>query len=1086
LDQVNFWNKLRGAVAPSPATVAIPEAIAPVFDDEGVLYPAVDEAGLASARGQRRVALAYLKQLDEEGFITPLVEDWLLPWEQAYEILGTPEHQASVALLALPAVTAIVPVLASAGSLSDADFKVTIQGWESPDAGPVRGALQRQGAVFTLNGQKFLLPEAVWRLVKSVQDLHRAQKSEPGEKVNQLGWATVRKLAKRADARMDGFLDRTVVVRPDALRLELNRQLVGDQQVIEVTPRFDDQPDGWLASFDRQQHVPDRYVIPSPDGGVTHVLIPPDVKTVLDEVRSMPGRRLAGGKASLFLKNPYACLGPEAARVLDPDEYDNALEQAGIYFYQFAVKPRFQPEGSIDNVSLVLTAPSESVDAVELDFGDPVTLGGFNAEVGANMLAGLPCACWKGYELELSGFGQRDLSDLENLQQRWIQQLAGQDLAGILDLSQYGERVIGIGPAEKVVSPYLQKTSSERWLPAALLSELGLDGELLSKWDTSNREHYEQFKVNIESARAHGEPNARLPGPEIDVELLTAQRLATMWGEKFTQPGESLPESKPERNVLLVAGNIDEVDHGQNREDMIRLGLAANADLPAALLPTTTLREHQLKGVGWLQHLYGLSPRLTSGCMLADDMGLGKTLQLLTFIGWCIENEPDGLPILIVAPVSLLDNWEREMRSFLEARVADEALKLYGRALLEARTHKDDIPPAIRAHGIQNLLRFGWRQNKRVVLTTYETLRDQEFSLARQEWSIVICDEAQKIKNPAARVTQATKAMKARFRIACTGTPVENSLTDLWCLYDWIQPGLLGSLNEFGRNFRRPIEAREGQDAAALDKLRTMIEPQLLRRTKQDVAKELPAKIEDESCKALRMSPLQDRLYRSEIVAYHDKRTIQEQLGGQTAAMLGLLHTLKLICAHPHAVRPEGHPLEASPKLGWTLQKLRAIRALGEKAIIFTELRDIQRTLQLAILDEFGFNPVVINGDTNATSERGPSRQKLIDVFQAKPGFGVIILSTTAVGFGVNVQAANHVIHFTRPWNPAKEDQATDRAYRIGQTRDVYVYYPTVVTDGITTFEQTLDQLLRRKRGLATDMLSGSGDIEIMEFATQL
>jgi hypothetical protein len=133
LDQVNFWNKLRGAVAPSPATVAVPEAIAPVFNDEGVLYPAVDEADLASARGQRRVALAYLKQLDEEGFITPLVEDWLLPWEQVYEILGTPEHQASVALLALPAVTAIVPVLASTGSLADADFKVTIQGWESPD-----------------------------------------------------------------------------------------------------------------------------------------------------------------------------------------------------------------------------------------------------------------------------------------------------------------------------------------------------------------------------------------------------------------------------------------------------------------------------------------------------------------------------------------------------------------------------------------------------------------------------------------------------------------------------------------------------------------------------------------------------------------------------------------------------------------------------------------------------------------------------------------------------------------------------------------------------------------------------------------
>jgi SNF2 family DNA or RNA helicase len=149
-------------------------------------------------------------------------------------------------------------------------------------------------------------------------------------------------------------------------------------------------------------------------------------------------------------------------------------------------------------------------------------------------------------------------------------------------------------------------------------------------------------------------------------------------------------------------------------------------------------------------------------------------------------------------------------------------------------------------------------------------------------------------------------------------------------------------------------------------------------------------------------------------------------------------------------------------------------------------LRDIQRTLQFAIMDEFGFRPEVINGDTNSISERGPSRQKLIDAFQSKTGFGAIILSTTAVGFGVNIQQANHVIHFTRPWNPAKEDQATDRAYRIGQERDVYVYYPTVVTSGMTTFDETLDQLLSRKRALAGDMLKGCSDIDIGEFVASL
>lgn len=1083
---MSLWNKLRGRVSPTNAPSSHVDHLAPVFDDEGMLYPPATGSDIKAAVGTRRDTLAYLAQLEEEEYITPLVEHWLLPWEQVYEISSSQEQRASVGLLGLPPVGLIRPVLTSSGSLADDGFKVTIQGWESADGIPIRDTLQRQGAVFRIAGRQFLMPEPVWNLVRSVQELHRSQKVAPGEKTNQLGWAKIRKLAKRAGARMDGFLEGTVVVRPDALRLQLSRQLVGDEQVVEVTPTFDEQPEGWLESFERQQQVPDRYVIASKSGGVTHVLIAPEVKSVLEEVRAMPGRRVAGAKAALFLKNPFACLGPDAGKVLDPDEYDRSLSQADIHFYTFAVKPVFQADGHIDTICLVLTATGSDVPPVELDFGNPVSMAQFVAEVGTNMLSELPCAFWKGYELELAHFSHRDLSDLEDLQQGWVAQLAGSDLESVLDLNQYGDRVIGIGRAEKVTSPYLQKAKSENWLPAEMLNQLGLDGELLSKWNTSNEDHYQQFVANIETAVANHEHTARLPGPELDVELLTAQRIATLWGERFKRIGPGDPDEPRERDVLLVAGNIDELDYHHDRGTIIRQGLAANADLPLSLLPTTSLREHQLKGVGWLQHLYGLSPDVTSGCILADDMGLGKTLQLLTFIAWCIENDPEGLPILIVAPVSLLDNWEREMRTFLHRHVGDEALRLYGRSLLEARLRKEEIPPALRAHGIQNLLRFGWRRNKRIVLTTYETLRDQEFSLARQEWSVVICDEAQKIKNPAARVTQATKALQARFRIACTGTPVENSLTDLWCLYDWIQPGLLGSLNEFGGRYRRPIEAGEDTNDAALNELRSLIEPQLLRRTKSDVAKDLPAKLEDLACKSLRMSELQTRLYRSEVSAYNDKRAMQEHLGMQTVAMLGLLHTLKLICAHPHGIRPEGEPVEASPKLKWTLQRLRAIRERGEKVIIFTELRDIQRTLQFAVLDEFGFMPTVINGDTNSVSERGPSRQKLIDAFQAAHGFGVIILSTTAVGFGVNVQAANHVIHFTRPWNPAKEDQATDRAYRIGQTRDVYVYYPTVVADGITTFEETLDALLSRKRALATDMLNGTGEIEITEFTAHL
>jgi hypothetical protein len=868
--------------------------------------------------------------------------------------------------------------------------------------------------------------------------------------------------------------------------MEMNRRLVGDEQVIEVSPVFDEQPEGWLASFDRLHQVQDRYIVPSSNGGVTHVLIPPNVKSVLEEVHAMPGRRVAGDKAILFLKNPFALLGPEATDVLDPDEYDESLQAAGIHFYTFAVRAQPHADGTIHTVTLILTAPSEEIAPAGLDFVDPVTMGRFVHEVGSKLLAGLPCACWKGYELDMAGFTHRDQSDLESLQRRWMQEQAGKAFDSMLDLSEYGDRVIGIGPAEKLTSSWLQKTKSENWLPVDTLSELGLDGELLGKWDTSSHEDFVQFKSNIETARETGAITARLPGPELDLDLRTAERLAQAWEEKLKPDagGRAAPTEEP--TVLLVEGNIDELNYRHERREILRRGLAANADLPLALLPDTILREHQLKGVGWLQHQYALSPDVTSGCLLADDMGLGKTLQLLTFIAWCIQKEPEGSPILIVAPVSLLDNWEREMRNFLHPRIADDVLRLYGRAMMEARMRPSDIPAPLCANGIRNLLRFGWRQNRRIVLTTYETLRDQEFSLGRQEWAVVICDEAQKIKNPAARVTQATKALKARFRIACTGTPVENSLTDLWCLYDWVQPGLLGSLSEFSKKFRRPIEAEVSGSEEALAELRLLIEPQLLRRTKADVAKDLPAKIEDTGCKTLVMSSLQQSLYRAQLTAYEQQRCLQEALGTGGAAMLGLLHRLKLVCSHPHAVRPEGDPLTASPKLRWLMQKLRDIQGRCEKAIIFTELRDIQRMLQFAIQDEFGFSPDVINGDTNSTNERGPGRQNLIDRFQQKAGFGVIILSTTAVGFGVNIQKANHVIHFTRPWNPAKEDQATDRAYRIGQERNVYVYYPIVVDNGTATFDQILDGLLSRKRALAGDMLKAGSDIDISEFMQAL
>ena len=205
---------------------------------------------------------------------------------------------------------------------------------------------------------------------------------------------------------------------------------------------------------------------------------------------------------------------------------------------------------------------------------------------------------------------------------------------------------------------------------------------------------------------------------------------------------------------------------------------------------------------------------------------------------------------------------------------------------------------------------------------------------------------------------------------------------------------------------------------------------------------------------------------------------------------LGLLHYLRLICTDPRPYglnifkpEPAKQYREKAPKLDWLLDQLKSIQAKGEKVIVFCEFREIQRLLQHYIEAEFGVRPDIINGDTSASASHTASRQKRIKAFQALQGFGVLVLSPVAVGFGVNIQAANHVVHYTRTWNPAKEDQATDRAYRIGQKKEVYVYYPVVYADDFTTFDVKLDQLLTYKRGLAADMLNGSGDVGPNDFS---
>ncbi len=467
-------------------------------------------------------------------------------------------------------------------------------------------------------------------------------------------------------------------------------------------------------------------------------------------------------------------------------------------------------------------------------------------------------------------------------------------------------------------------------------------------------------------------------------------------------------------------------------------------------------------------------------------MGLGKTVQLLTFIASCFEENTNLEPVLVVAPVSVLEIWSNEVSKFFKPR----SLKLetlYGDALAAKRLRRDEIAAELVEERLTRFLRPGWRSDANIVLTTYETLRDLEFSFSSEPWSIMICDEAQKTKNPNALVTRAAKKQKVRFKIACTGTPVENSLVDLWCLFDFIQPGLLGALNEFSPRYRRPIEAKTDEERVRVDQLRKLIEPQLIRRMKREVAKDLPKKLIVDSCKGIPMSPYQKTLYSHAISAF--KSQSPDSGKQKFANHLGLLHYLRRVCTDPrplgqlaHTTEPLNDYADKSPKMRWLMAELEIIRRRNEKVIIFTEYRDIQRLIQGYVRDKFGLTPDIINGDTVGYSQNVPSRQKRIDAYQNKPGFGVIILSPLAVGVGVNIQAANHVIHYTRTWNPAKEDQATDRAYRIGQDKDVFVYCATVTDPTFKTFEKRLDELLEWKRNLSEDMLNGTGDLSAANF----
>jgi len=1037
----------------------------------------------------------FLSQLEEEGYADAGEDGLLLPWSSLYRLLESQAHGESCGLLELPPLARWTPSLESRGSLTDQKFTIAISGWAGPDGRSPQGNVVIEGATVKIGSDRFLLPERTWAAVQAVAAFHRRPTDARDAESNRRAWAAIRTHAMAAGANLSDFLAKTVVLTPERLKIDLRKADAAGNKVIEVSPGFAGQPARWPEIFDRFDEVPERYDIP--DGnGIVHVLLSPEARTVLREIKRMPGRRIAGERAEAFVRNPFSALGPDAATVIDAEQFERARDDAGISFARFTAKVRRDEHGyPYECALLVEESLAGEIRAEELKFQGADDLGRFLVRLDDRIARGCQCCSWEGFDLEILG----DTPDQASLLHAALEDLVrhkGFSAAEIFDLSHYSDRVDGIGVEKPYYSPFIaRKNEEEGWFPENV--EFGLcytpegGGETVAV--VLNDETLVGFRSELEKAKEEGRQTFSFPGCPKPVPVDWAESAIATLGNASNNAGAGTFDPQElktsgkgkERKGLVVKPNVDTLDYEERRGALVPPA-DARAVLPKSMRPEIRLKEHQVVGIAWLQHLWGKSPTDCRGALLADDMGLGKTLQLLCLMAAAIEENPDVDPFLVVAPVSLLENWKEEIDKFFLPG-AMPVLTLYGPDLAGKRLPRQALDDALASAGIVRLLERDWIGGAKIVLTTYETLRDLEFSLAMQKWSAMVCDEAQKIKNPNAMVTRAAKKQNARFKIACTGTPVENTLTDIWCLFDFVQPGLLGALKDFGERYRKPIEAETEEEKSRVEELAALIEPQKLRRTKAEVAKDLPRKIEVPECRSLPISDRQRAHYADAVGVF-----LRRAEGGGSAGLqshLGLIQYLRRLCSDP---RPPGHIGTAaesiqdivthSPKMAWLVKQLKEIQEKGDKVIVFCEFRDLQRTLQRVIADRFGFTPDVINGDTSAASANANNRQRRIRAFQEKPGFGVIVLSPLAVGFGVNIQAANHVVHFSRTWNPAKEDQATDRAYRIGQTKDVFVYYPVVVASDFTTFDAKLDKLLDWKRGLSTNMLNGTGDISPSEF----
>ncbi|EMR48533.1 DEAD/DEAH box helicase [Pseudomonas putida] len=683
----------------------------------------------------------------------------------------------------------------------------------------------------------------------------------------------------------------------------------------------------------------------------------------------------------------------------------------------------------------------------------------------------------------------------------------------------FSARVAGIGKLQHMDFGALDATKNDwfaldkRPAPAAILGKLIQSPEDLQRFEGVLQAANEQGATSVEFA---GEVIDISDAPAVQQELAKARQNMHPVSDSESRDEEyEPPESKEKVGVILK--DADEI----NSALLHKAAAATPLTVPDWSVYARQPFPHQREGIEWMLKLMGAALqdeaddlyRLQGG-LLADDMGLGKTYMSLVTVGEYLASQRAAdkpqKPVLVVAPLSLLENWEDEVdKTFAGIPFRDVVVLQSGRSLRDYRVNGaeresvqlasmiDDTSGMVDEQSIRYALHVGPEagvhrldMDRRLVLTTYQTLRDYQFSLCRIDWGVVIFDEAQNIKNPNALQTIAAKGLKADFKLLATGTPVENSLGDFWCLMHTVQPGLLGGWENFRDTWIKPILAasddeRDEVRAYLGEQLRRAVGIFMLRRVKEDQLKGLPTKtilsgVEQADHGLQRhatqlgvvMKGNQLQIYDEVLNSYRARRASAEDMRGTALAALTQLRSISL---HP---RLENEPalysedgkqarqlMMESGKLAVMLQLLDEIRSKGEKVILFMMTKRLQRVLKLWLDQIYGLNVSVINGDTKAVATRAEdmTRKRLIAEFEAHGGFNVLIMSPVAAGVGLTVIGANHVVHLERHWNPAKEAQASDRVYRIGQTKPVFVHLPAVTHPQFDSFDVHLDRLLRGK-----------------------